>query len=202
MKPSLRSFIRKPASRRTRSASGSGRCLCARPELGSPFRLIPSYGAWETPLPDGSLRAAACHISKTSFVWRSSMSSWASETTNGTTEMVMPNGRDVPVRQQRLFCTKTRFWLRANPTTSKKLAHTSREATVDGLHQTSRHSTGSAITPEFIASAFAKIPDEFRRAHDRSLDARPYVAAPLLQKQEWIKANIGVFRRWASAATV
>ena len=59
----------------------------------------------------------------------------------------------------------------------------------------------SAITPEFISSAFAAIPDEFRRAHDACLDGRPYVAASMFHKQEWMKANLGTFRRWASTMT-
>jgi len=55
--------------------------------------------------------------------------------------------------------------------------------------------------PSLFSSAFAAIPDEFRRAHDACLDGRPYVAASMFHKQEWMKANLGTFRRWASTMT-
>jgi len=56
----------------------------------------------------------------------------------------------------------------------------------------------TAITPDFIDEVFATIPIEFRRAHDTCIDAGPYAAGSMLQKQERIKTNLEVFNRWAS----
>ena len=55
----------------------------------------------------------------------------------------------------------------------------------------------SGVSMEFIDEVFTAIPVEFRRAHDTCIDAGPYVAGSMLQKQERLRTNLKVFDQWA-----